>query len=431
MKFLSNKQYEKLRAEIESEVRAAAVADYPPLSDNTGWSNYLSGLGVSSSPIEALRIAAVFRCVDLGSRTMAALPLHMFETTNNGKERAKNHPLYNIVYVQPNRYTTAYEFWQMFFANLMLTRGGFAKIERNRNGFVTALWNIPTTAVSDIQFNTENGERYIYVTDAYGNVETLHEGEFLYVPGFRFDSDISPRNPVELAGKVLGLTSSLNSFAAKSFSGALPGGYVEYPSSLSDAAYKRFKEDFEQNYYGVANSGKWMFLEQGAVAKRWENDMEKSQVLESRKFAIAEVCRVFGIPPHLCMDMEHATFSNIEQQSLEFVRDFVNPMCVRTEQALFRDLLTEQEKKRFYFKFNVTGLLRGDTAARSAFYSAARQNGWISANEIRELEDMNSLGEEGDIVYINGNMLPLNNARFNAPKSMTNAVANLEKGEKT
>lgn len=413
MKILTNKQYEKLLNETQRL--------YPPVSGDR-YSGFLLGGDPPLTPIEAMKIGAVFRCVDLGSRTMASLPLHMFEKTADGKVRAERHRVYPLVYTLPNKYTTAYEFWQMYFANLMLTRGAFAKIVRNRQGYITALWNIPTANVSGVHVDKETGTHYIVVSDNDGNSETLLEGEYMYTPSFRLSSDNDPENPLVLAASVLGLTKEINSYADRGFSGAAPGGYIEYPGTLSDKAYERFKNDFLTNYSGVANAGKWMFLEQGSKATRWSVDMENTQLLESRKFAVTEVCRIFGIPPHLCFDLEHATFSNIEQQSLEFVRDFVNPMSVRVEQTLYKDLLTDKEKDRYFFKFNTSGLLRGDTAARTAYYASARQNGWMSANEIRELEDFNSLGDLGDVVYINGAMLPLDTAQYNAPKSAQNRL---------
>jgi len=426
MKILSNKRYKEL---LDS------VTPLPNVWNDSAWVNYLQGHGIVTDKMTALQIGAVFRCVDLGARTMATLPLHMYKKTKEGKEKAETHRLYELVHYQPNPRTTAYEFWQMWFANLMLTRGAFAKIQRDRNGFITALWNIPTDRCSGINLNEENGERYIYI---YGDVdgkldviECLREGDFMYMPNFRFSDDNRSEDPIYLASKVLGLASNMSAFADKAFGGVNPGGFVEYPGTMSDKAYERFKDDFLKNYAGVANAGKWLFLENGAKANRWDTDLERQQLLESRKFAVSEICRIFGIPPHLCFDLEHATFSNIEQQSLEFVRDFVNPMSVRTEQMLRKDLLTTAEKKNYFFKFNTNSLLRGDTAARAAFYASARQNGWLSANEIRDMEDYNSLGDDGDTVFINGNMLPLSMAKLNAPKSAQTPTASIRKGEET
>jgi HK97 family phage portal protein len=183
-------------------------------------------------------------------------------------------------------------------------------------------------------------------------------------------------------------------------------------------AYERFKKDFNENYSGAVNAGKMLFLEEGGKAHLLERDMEKMQVLESRKHAVTEICRIWGVPPHLCMDLEKATFSNIEHQSAEFVRDCINPLSVRLEQGMYRDLLTETEQMIYFFKFNTNALMRGDTATRGQFYNTMRQTGVMSANEVRRLEDMDERpAEDGaDDLHVNGNMMTLQNARSNIPK---------------
>ena len=227
---------------------------------------------------------------------------------------------------------------------------------------------------------------------------------------------------MRIAAEVLGLADDMAEFAKQGFTQASPGGFIEHPRSLSDEAYERFKRDFNANYQGVVNAGRWLFLEEGAKAQPWDRDMEKTQLLESRKWAISEICRIFGVPAHLCMDMEHSTFSNIEQQSLEFVRDCINPLSVRLEQTFYKDLLTDREKARYFYKFNTNGLLRGDTATRTQYYSAMRQNGVLNADEIRELEDMNHIpGGAGQIYTVNGNTIPLSSVPQNLPKGAKNA----------
>ena len=390
----------------------------PKPGDDSGWIAYLQGQGHRVTSMTALRVSAVFRCVDLLSKTMAALPLHLYENTDKGKEKAKHHPLYELLYVLPNKHTTAYEFWQMFVANLLLTKGAFAKLERDGRGHVRAIWNIPTARVSDIHVNKENGERYVDVLLTDGTTERLRGWEFLHVPNFRFSDEKSADDPMRIAGDVLGLTRDLNRYAQATFvQGVNPGGFVETPAGLSDKAYERLKSDFEANYAGVMNAGKFILLEQGLKANVLTRDLEKTQALESRKFAVTEICRLFGVPPHLCMDMEHATFANIEQQSLEFVRDAINPLSVRIEQAIYRDALTQRERSKYFAKFNINAFLRGDTAARTAYYGMMRDKGVFSANKILDLEDMNLLPPEiGDMVLVNGNMISLENAKLNKPK---------------
>jgi len=401
----------------------AATSTLPALQSDSGWISYLNGRGYAVSADTALQISAVFRCVDIISKTIAALPLHMFMNTDKGKEKAVSHRVYPLVYTLPNYQTTAYEFWQCFVANLLLTRGAFAKIQRNSRGFITSLWNIPTSRVGGVYINQVNGERFIVVTLDAGSQETLREGEFLYTPGFIFADRNVPSDPMTLAAEVLGLTSTVANYAKQAVNSVNPGGFVEYPSQLSDKAYERFKLDFEANYKGVANAGKFLFLEEGGKAAMFERDMEKMQVLESRKYAVTEICRFFGVPAHLAMDMEHSTFSNIEQQNLEYVTYCVNPLSVRLEQSLYKDLLTETERSIFFFKFNTNALLRGDTAARTAYYNSARQNGWMNGDEIRRLEDLDIMPDgQGEIFTVNGNMIPLSAVPMNLPKGAQNVV---------
>jgi len=395
-----------------------ATKELPNVSDDSAWSTFLQGKGYTISATQAIKVAAVFRCVDVIAKTMASLPLSLYRETENGKEKAKDHMLYRLLHMMANKNTTAYEFWHLYVVNLLLTRAGFAKIIRNRAGSIIALQNIPTSRVNGVNINKVNGEQYIRVFDDDGKFETLRNGDFMYTPSLRFTSDSDPDDPIAIAADVLGLTVDLNRFAGTAFrTGAQPGGYVEHPGGMSDQAYARFKKGFEENYAGVANAGRWMLLEEGAKANQFTRDLEKSQALESRKFAVVEICRMFGVPPHLVYDLERATFSNIEHQSTEFAQNCITPMSVRIEQTIYKDSLGAREQMTMFAKFNVNGLMRGDMAARTAYYNMMRQNGIMCANEIRGLEDMNKIpGGLGEIYAVNGNMISLENVPKNIPK---------------
>jgi HK97 family phage portal protein len=309
----------------------------------------------------------------------------------------------------------------MYVANLLLTRGAFAKIVRNNQARIVELWNIPTRCVSDFQKNPINGERYVDVTLDGGAIDRLHDGDFMYTPGFLFSDRNKPEDPLRIASEVLGLSDTLGTYAKSAASATNPGGYVEVPTGLTPEAFTRLREDYNKNYKGAQNAGAWMFLESGMKATQFDRDLEKMQLLESRKHAVTEICRIFGVPPHMAMDLGNATFSNIEHQSLEFVRDCMNPLCVRIEQTAYRDLLTEAERRVYYFKVNTNALLRGDTATRAAYYNTMRQTGVMSANDVCRLEDYPLIpaDEGGDDRHVNGNMITLANARMNIPKGAT------------
>jgi HK97 family phage portal protein len=394
------------------------LSSLPSVRDDDAWNAYLAARGYPVDANTALKVAAVYRCVDVIAKTMAALPLHLFEDTEAGKEKARSHRLYPLLYVLPNPQTTAYEFWHMYYVNLLLTRGAFAKIVRDRGGYVTALYNIPTGCVSPIYTNMINGERYIDVLHEDGRSERLRDGEFMFTPSLRFGSTDNPTDPIKIAADVLSLTVGLNSFAKSTFeSGAHPGGFIETPAALSDTAYARFKKDFYDNYGGALNAGKFLFLEEGSKANLLQRDLEKTQVIESRKFAVIEICRIFGVPPHKVFDLERSTFSNIEHQSIEFVQDCITPNAVKVEQTIFKDLLSLVDRKRYFAKFNINGLLRGDMSARKEYYSSMHQNGIMNADEIRALEDMNDIPDGlGKEYFMNGNMITRENASKNIPK---------------
>lgn len=395
-----------------------STSDLPGLSQNEDWSAYLAGRGYNVSSSTALKVSAVIRCVDVVAKTMASLPLNLYKAGEDGKEKAVRHPVYKLLYRLPNRSTTAYEFWHMYIFNLMLTPGAYAKIVRDRSGFITALWNIPTSCVSGIKINKLNGERYIDVT-LDGETERLRDGEFMFTPGLRFSDSDDPEDPVKIARDVLGLTMALNGYAKGFFeNGTNLGGFIEYDGTISDEAYERFKNSWSKTYAGVTNSNKWAFLESGFKITQLGQKPNDSQALESRKFQITEVCRMFGVPPHKVFDLDRATFSNIEQQNIEYVQESISPMSVRIEQTIYKDLLTESEQMKYYAKFNVNALLRGDIAARTTYYHNGRQDGWLSANDIRELEDMNRIPADqgGDIYAVNGNLIPLSAVPQNLPK---------------
>lgn len=391
----------------------------PRLGNDDAWSRYLSGKSYAFSADTAIKVSAVLRCVDVVAKTMASLPLNLFKTDANGRTKAEKHNLYKLLYRLPNKYTTSYEFWHMYIFNLMLTKGAYAKVVRDGAGFIRELWNIPTANVSSLQYNKVSGERYIFVSLSPGITETLRDGDFMYTPNLRFSSNDNPEDPIAISADVLGLTQALNGYANDFFiNGSNMGGFVQHPGNMSDDAYAHFKESWQQTYAGVLNSHKIAFLEEGMEFKSMGKNPEESQALESRKFAITEICRLFGVPPHKAFDLEHATFSNIEQQNIEYVQESIDPMAVRLEQTIYRDLLTSKEQNIYYAKWNINALMRGDIAARTAYYHNGRQDGWLSADDIREKEDMNMLpaGQGGDIYAVNGNMIPLTAIPQNLPK---------------
>ena len=214
------------------------------------------------------------------------------------------------------------------------------------------------------------------------------------------------------------MTLACEEYGASFFeNGANPGGVLEHPGVLKDPA--KVRESWHSVYGGSKNAGKVAVLEEGMKYQQIGIPPEEAQFLETRKFQINEIARLYRIPPHMVGDLEKSSFSNIEQQSLEFVKYTLDPWVIRWEQSLQRALLLPQEKNEYFLKLNVDGLLRGDYQSRMTGYSIGRQNGWLSGNDIREMEDMNLIPAEegGDLYLINGNMTKLKDAGLFAGKN--------------
>ena len=242
------------------------------------------------------------------------------------------------------------------------------------------------------------------------NLVYLDPSEVLHIPGLGFDGLVG-YSPIAMAKNAVGLAMATEEYGAKFFAnGAAPGGVLEHPGTIKDP--QKVKESWNSAYQGSANSHRVAVLEEGMKYQPIGISPEQAQFLETRKFQINEIARIFRVPPHMLADLEKSSFSNIEQQSLEFVKYTLDPWVVRWEQTMFRSLLMESEKSTVFIKFNVDGLLRGDYESRMSGYATARQNGWMSANDIRELENLDRIPVElgGDIYLINGAMTKLQDA---------------------
>ena len=368
-----------------------------------------SKTGVHVNEETALQVTAVWACVRLLAETVASLPLNLLKFTDNGKERATTHPLYFLLHNEPNPEQTTFDFLLVLMCNLLLCGRAFAEVVRNDLGSVVELWNIPTGNVT-VRRNVVTKELMydVSVSDNRRPPITLYPENVVDIRGLSFNG-VDTFKPVVAAREAMGLALATEEFGARFFgNGTNLGGVVEYENRLSPEAKDRFKKDVSDKYEGLGKSNRLLFLENGSKFTKVNTTPNDSQFIETRKFQVIEIARFFNVPPHMIMDLERATFSNIEQQSLGFVIYSLMPWLVRIEQAMQKTCLTTKEKPKLIIKFNVSALLRGDYASRMAGYAVGRQNGWMSSNDIRELEDMNRIPPEqgGDDYLVNGNMIP-------------------------
>lgn len=375
-----------------------------------------STAGKAVNERSAMQMTAVYACVRILSEAIAGLPLHLYEYGCDGsKEKAVKHPLYFLLHDEPNKEMTSFVFRETLMTHLLLWGNAYAQVIRNGKGEVIALYPLMPNRMEVNR--TDKGQLYYQYTTSSddaptveGSTAVLMPEDVLHIPGLGFDGLVG-YSPIAMAKNAIGLAIATEEYGAKFFAnGAAPSGVLEHPGTIKDP--QRVRDAWMSQFSGSRNAGKVAVLEEGMKYTPISIFPEQAQFLETRKFQINEIARIFRVPPHMVGDLEKSSFSNIEQQSLEFVKYTLDPWVIRWEQSLQRTLLSSEEKKRYYFKFNLEGLLRGDYASRMTGYATARQNGWMSANDIRELENLDRIPAElgGDLYLINGNMLPLGNA---------------------
>ena len=394
------------------------------------WGATSSGKSVNER--SSLQMTAVYSCVRILSEAVAGLPLHVYRYNEaGGKEKAIDHPLYRLLHDEPNTEMTAFAFRETLMSHLLLWGNAYAQIIRNGRGEVIGLYPLMPNKMKVDRDSKGN----IYYTYSRTQDDTkiskpgevvLSPHEVLHIPGLGFDGIIG-YSPIAMAKNAVGMAIACEEYGAKFFAnGAAPGGVLEHPGIVKDP--ERVRQSWNSVYQGSGNSHKVAVLEEGMKYTPIGISPEQAQFLETRKFQINEIARIFRVPPHMVGDLEKSSFSNIEQQSMEFVKYTLDPWVVRWEQTINRMLFSSEEKKTYFVKFNVDGLLRGDYQSRMNGYATARQNGWMSSNDIRELENLDKIPAElgGDLYLINGSMTKLADAGIFARKEETDNEEVLE-----
>ena len=364
-----------------------------------------SAAGKRVNERSAMQMTAVYSCVRILAEAVAGLPLHLYRyKEDGGKEKALDHPLYLLLHDEPNPEMSSFVFRETLMTHLLLWGNAYAQIIRNGRGEVMALYPLmPDRMAVD---RDDKGQLYYeYTTSAddapisKGSIVRLKPSDVLHIPGLGFDGLVG-YSPIAMAKNAIGLASATEEYGSKIFAnGAQPSGVLEHPGTIKDP--QRVRDSWMSQFGGSANSNKIAVLEEGLKYTPISISPEQAQFLETRKFQINEIARIFRVPPHMVGDLEKSSFSNIEQQSLEFVKYTLEPWLVRWEQSIQRTLFSADEKKRYFVRFNVEGLLRGDYASRMNGYAVGRQNGWMSANDIRELENLDRIpAEEGGDLYL-------------------------------
>ena len=365
-----------------------------------------SSAGKSVTPRNAIQVSVVYACVRVIAETIASLPLAVFEVDETGSRKAPDHPLYRILHDEPNSEMTSFVWRETMLTHLLLWGNSYSQIIRSGRGKIIGLYPLLPDHMEVDRDDRTGKLTYTYSTTK-GETVRLRPEDVLHIPGLGFDG-IMGYSPIAIEKNAIGLGIAAEEYGSKFFSnGATPSGILSHPNTVKNP--KALREAWMEAYGGSSNSNRVAILEEGMTFTRISMPNNEAQFLETRKFQVSEICRIYRVPPHMIGDLDRATFSNIENQSISFAVHTIRPWLVRIEQAMNRALFSEKEKGVFYVQFNLDGLMRGDYKSRMEGYAIGRQNGIFSANDVRALENLNPIPDEqgGNEYLVNGNMIPI------------------------
>ena len=375
-----------------------------------------TGLQVNAET--AMQLAAVSSAVRLLAETVGTLPLFIYRRESNGnKVRETNTDVSHVIHNRPNKWQTPFEFKTMLTAHACLRGNGYARIISSPGRGVDQL--IPLNPDRVTPFWRRDGTRAYRYQPLTGPEEIILQSEMFHIMFFSLDGLVGI-DPISYHRRTLGMTIGAEKYGARFYKNdATPPMALVFPGKMKDTARQNVKESWNAEHQSVNRSHKAAILEDGMDVKMLNLTPENAQFLATRKYQVADIARIFRVQPHLIGDLENATFSNIQEQGLEFVNYTMMPWFVKWEQAISRDLLDEDQQRTMFAEFLVDALLRGDIGARYSAYATGRQWGWLNVNQIRQFENMNGIGDQGDQYLIPLNMIPATDMREMKPEEIT------------
>lgn len=371
-----------------------------------------SSAGAFVNEQTAMQTAAVHACVRVIAEAVASLPLNVYRYEDRATRIVPDHPLFMLLKNAPNPEMTSFSFREALMTHLLLHGNAYAQIVRNGSGRVQALYPLLPDKM-DVSRSSSGEIYYTYWRDrdesggGDGEMITLRKDQVLHIPGLSFNGLVG-LSPIALARNSIGIAAATEEYGAAFFkNGATPGGLLEVPGPVTNP--DKIRETWDSVYKGANNANRLAVMSDGMKFHVVSVPPNEAQFLETRKFQLAEIARIFRVPLHLVGDLDKSSFSNIEQQSMEFVKYTLEPWVVRWEQALWQALLLPGEQATHFIKFNLDGLLRGDYETRMNGYATGIQNGFLCPNDIRRLENHNEIPVEdgGDNFMVNGSMVKL------------------------
>ena len=356
--------------------------------------------GISVNERTALNFSAVWACVRLISETEATLPFPVYQRLESGgKQRDRSHPVHQLLNGTPDGIISSLQWREAMVAHVLTHGNAYSEIEFAVDGTPIGLHLLPPNMVTPER--TKSGD-VIYKLD--GSPVKVPAQNIVHIAGLGFDGLVG-YSPIKMGARAIGLGLATEAFGSAWFeNGAKGAGVLSSPKTLTPEARKNIKQSLSDIHGGPENYGGWMFFEEGITATTLGIPPEESQFLQTRTMQIQEICRLYRVDPALIGELSRSTFSNVEQQSLNFVVHCIRPWCVRIEAEINRKLFADSDE--YFAEHLIDGLTRGDTATRYSAYNIGRLGGWLCIDEIREMENLNPLPDGQGKVYLT----PLNMA---------------------
>lgn len=376
------------------------------LTDAAFWQQFgVSAAGQQVNEKTVLKLSAVWSCTRLIAETISTLPLGLYQRTSNGRVSANGHPLYSIIHSRPNADTTAAVFWEAMIASMLLRGNGFAEKRYIGGRLVSLEFLVPSRlAIS----RDANGRRRFRYTGQDGKQRDIDGSRIFRIPGFTLDGDWGV-SAIEYGSSVFGSALAATAAAHSTFE----KGLAPTVAFTVDRVLKpEQREDFRKavkRISGALNAGESPVLEGGMDAKAIGINPKDAQLIESREFGVEEICRWFRVPPHMVGHTSNSTSwgTGIEQQMIGFLTFTLRPWLTRIEQAIAKDLLSPGDQQRFYAEYSVEGLLRADSAARANYESTMVNNGIMTRDEVRRLENLPPMGGNADVLTVQAALVPI------------------------
>ena len=352
------------------------------------------------NPNVALTYSTIFACVRVIAETIATLPLFLYKVKGNNKLKAREHNLYSILHDAPNLECTSVSFFESLITQILLTGNGFAEIIKDNFNNILELHILDA---NKIRVYRDNYNNIVYEYNDDGKIISLSKRQVLHIAGLGWNGIIG-YSPIALMRRQIATGIYQDNFALDFFSnGVKKVPILSHPNRISKEAKESMKESFRKSWdNGI------VVLEEGITVNPITMNLSDAQFLESRRFSVEEICRIFRVPPHLIGDLSRSTNNNIEHQSIEFVTHTIRPWCVRIERALNNFLLNIKEKGKYTIEFMLDGLLRGDTLTRQQSNQIKLNNGILTRNQWRQQENMNEVEDEyGDDYFCSQQIRPI------------------------